>query len=232
MFNMKFRLIVFDVDGTLTSFDEPVSRNVILTLKYLENLGIRIALSSGKHLPYLEGIARDLEIRRPIIIAENGCAIVDMADSREIWLTERPPEICEIRKRIMHKFSDSIWEQPNKVEFTFSPKTSALRSEVITHAEEVISHYRDKIHTYGGSGSIDVLPVGIDKGVGLAEVKRMYGFKQDEVVAIGDGENDIPMFKEAGLSLIVGTQISHPNALSFNTIVEVLDFLTNTQRSV
>jgi len=229
---MKFSLIVFDIDGTLRSFDEPVSRNVSLTLRHLEKLRARIALSSGKHLPYIEKIAQDLEILRPIIIAENGCAIVDVADNREIWLTERPPEIYEIRKRILHKFPDSIWEQPNKVEFTFSAKNTELRSEMITYANEVITQYRDKIHMYGCSGSIDVLPAGIDKGFGLAEVKRMYGFKKDEVVAIGDGENDIPMFREAGLSLIVGTQVSHPNALSFNTIAEVLDFLTNTQRSV
>jgi HAD superfamily hydrolase (TIGR01484 family) len=228
---MKFRLIVFDVDGTLTSFDEPVSSHVILTLKYIENLGISIALSSGKHLPYLKRIALDLGIQRPIIIAENGCVVVDVVKSKEIWVTERPPEIYEIRKRILDKFPDSLWEQPNKVEFTFSSKIPALRSEVIPYAKEVISHYKDKIHTYGCTGSIDVLPAGIDKGVGLAEVKRMYGFKKGEVVAIGDGENDIPMFKEAGLSLIVGTQISYPDAMSFKTIAEVLDFLTNTQRS-
>ena len=60
----------------------------------------------------------------------------------------------------------------------------------------------------------------------------MYGFKKEEVAAIGDGENDIPMFKEAGLPMIVGKQISYPDAMSFNTIGEALDFLTNAQRNV
>jgi len=138
----------------------------------------------------------------------------------------------EIKERILDKFSDSLWEQPNKVEFTFSLKIPALRSEVIPYAKEVISHYRDKVHTYECAGCVGILPAGIDKGVGLAEVKRTYRFKKEEVVVIGDGENDIPMFREAELSLIVGTRISYPDAMSFNTIGEVLDFLNKYIRNV
>lgn len=225
MFKMKLKLIVSDIDGTLTSFDEPVSYEVSAVIRHFEDAGIRIALSSGKDIPYLERIAQELGIKRPIIIAENGCGIVDVAANKEVWLTERNPEIYEIRKRILDKFSDTLWEQPNKVEFTFSSKMPTLQSEVVSYAKEVISHYADKVHAYVGAGCIDVLPTGIDKGVGLKEVKRMYGLKKEEVAAIGNGENDIPMFNEAGLPLIVGMKISFPGALRFSAIGDALGFL-------
>ena len=227
---MKFRLIVFDVDGTLIPSDKPMSCDVSVTLRHFENLGIRIALSSGKHFQYIEGVARDLGIKRPIIIAENGCIIVDVVYNKEVWLTKRTPEIREIREKILSKFSDFTREQPNKVEFTVFPKTVALLPEIISYARELNNQYGNRIHMYEYAGYLDILPASIDKGAGLAEIKRMYGFKKEEVAAIGDGENDIPMFKEAGLSLIVGTQISYPDAMSFHTIEEALDFLKKNMK--
>ena len=90
--DVKLRLIVFDVDGTLMPSDKPMSCNVSATLRHFENLGIRIALSSGKHFLYLDKVAQSLGIKKPIIIAENGCAIIDVAHDREIWLTKRTPK--------------------------------------------------------------------------------------------------------------------------------------------
>jgi len=220
---MTFRLIVFDIDGTLIPFGKMMSRNVSAIIRYFEKQGVRIALSSGKNISYLEGIARDIGIKKPIIIAENGCVIVDIAESKEVWLAKRTPEIHEIRGKILAKFSDFTGEQSNNVELTFS--ITALQPEAVSYIKELLNKYHDMIHTYEYAGCLDVLPVGVDKGVGLAEAKRMYGFKKEDVVAIGDGENDIPMFKEAGLALIVGTKISYPTAVSFDTIEEVLDFL-------
>lgn len=221
---MTFRLIVFDIDGTLIPLGKTMSHNVSAIIRYFENLGVRIALSSGKNISYLEGMARDIGIKKPLIIAENGCVIVDIAESKEVWLTNRTPEIHEIREKILGKFSEFIEEQPNNVELTFSITT--LQPEAVSYVKELINEYRDRVHAYEYAGCLDILPVGIDKGAGLAEAKRMYGFMKEDVVAIGDWENDIPMFKEAGLALIVGTQISYPNAMSFDTIDEVLDFLT------
>ncbi len=223
---MKLRLVAFDIDGTLTSFNEPVDSDVSMVIRHLEDVGIRIALSSGRDLIYLERVVQELGVKRPIIIAENGCAIVDVVGGREVWLAKRIPELYEIRKRLRSRFSDALWEQPNEVELTLSAKISALQSEVISYAEEIISHHAGKVHAYVSAGCIDILPFGISKGAGLAEVKKMYALKRGEVAAIGDGENDIPMFEEAGLPLIVGSKVSFPSALRFSAIGDALDFLS------
>jgi HAD superfamily hydrolase (TIGR01484 family) len=228
VFNVRFRLFVFDIDGTLISSRKMIGRNVSAIIRCFEDHGVRIALSSGKNISYLEGMARHIGIKRPIIIAENGCVVVDIAEGKEVWLAKRTPEIHEIREKILGKLSDFIGEQPNNVELTFSIKE--LRPESVSYVKGLIDEYRGRVHVYEYAGCFDILPVGVDKGVGLAEVKRMYGFKEGDVVAIGDGENDIPMFKEAGSALIVGTQISYPNAISFDTIDEVLDFLTKCMK--
>lgn len=39
------------------------------------------------------------------------------------------------------------------------------------------------------------------KGAVLKELKELFGLKKEEVLAVGDGANDISMFKEAGVSI-------------------------------
>jgi hydroxymethylpyrimidine pyrophosphatase-like HAD family hydrolase len=41
---------------------------------------------------------------------------------------------------------------------------------------------------------------GIDKGTGIAWLAEHYGISLDEIVAVGDWMNDIPMLERAGLS--------------------------------
>ena len=221
---MTFKLVVFDIDGTLIPFRKVISNKVSKTIKILENQGVRIAFSSGKNISYLEKIAQNIGINKPIIVAENGCVIFDIAENKEVWLTERTSPINKIREKILDKYSELVEEQLNTVEFTFS--VTRLQPEAVFYIKSLINEYSERVHVYEYAGCFDILPMGIDKGVGLARVKRIYGFKKEDVVAIGDGENDIPMFREAGLALIIGSQISYPNAINFNTAEEVLDFLT------
>ena len=45
---------------------------------------------------------------------------------------------------------------------------------------------------------------GIDKGYGLGEVMSRYGISRDRVIAIGDSQTDVPMFRMAGTSVALG----------------------------
>lgn len=50
---------------------------------------------------------------------------------------------------------------------------------------------------------LQVVAGGVDKAVALAKVAEHYGLTADQVVAIGDAPNDIPMMQWAGLSVAV-----------------------------
>ncbi len=51
---------------------------------------------------------------------------------------------------------------------------------------------------------LDVTPPTIDKGVAVAELMRHCGVDPTEVVAIGDMDNDVPMFRRSGFSIAMG----------------------------
>ncbi|TGZ82124.1 HAD-like protein [Ascodesmis nigricans] len=58
---------------------------------------------------------------------------------------------------------------------------------------------------------IEMIPVGHNKGTALADLLKDYykgEIKPENVIAFGDGENDVSMFKVAGMSLAMGNAMS------------------------
>ena len=91
-------------------------------------------------------------------------------------------------------------------------------TRILTHDPEAIegikacieSNYADSCHidlTYNQDGSISslgVFPKGADKGTALELVLRRLRINKTNVMAIGDNDNDIPMFERAKISVAMG----------------------------
>ena len=74
-----------------------------------------------------------------------------------------------------------------------------------------ISHFPQVKRAIGGlsdfvkfiknNNEIMILPIGVDKGVGLQLALRLLNIDVDKVIMIGDGENDIDMFLNPGYKI-------------------------------
>jgi hypothetical protein len=58
--------------------------------------------------------------------------------------------------------------------------------------------------TVSAEGYVDVLPRGCNKAVALEKLCHMLDIKPENVLAIGDHENDIPMLRYAGVGVAMG----------------------------
>lgn len=61
---------------------------------------------------------------------------------------------------------------------------------------------------------MEIMPVGADKGDGLRMLADVLGLTADEVMAIGDSENDISMLRYAGLPVVMGNGLPHVKPLA------------------
>lgn len=52
--------------------------------------------------------------------------------------------------------------------------------------------------TSSGADNFEVMPTGVDKGMGLQMLAGRLGIAREEIVAFGDNENDLPMLRWAG----------------------------------
>ena len=52
--------------------------------------------------------------------------------------------------------------------------------------------------------NIEINAAGVNKGTALVELGSMLGIRREEIMACGDGDNDIEMVKEAGFGVAMG----------------------------
>lgn len=52
---------------------------------------------------------------------------------------------------------------------------------------------------------IEIIPHGIDKGLAVKFIAERHGIKREEIICVGDSENDLPMLEYAGLGVCVDT---------------------------
>ncbi len=87
---------------------------------------------------------------------------------------------------------------------------AADADEFLTHAESLLGTSATLTHS-SSFGLLEIAAFGVTKASGLAELASGHGIAAEEVVAIGDMPNDVPMLRWAGRSYAVAN--AHPSAL-------------------
>lgn len=79
-----YRILVFDLDGTLFYRDQQISENVTQKLIELQEKGIIVGLATGLFLSELEPFIKQLKIDeyKGFVITANGCEVYDFLDHK------------------------------------------------------------------------------------------------------------------------------------------------------
>lgn len=228
-----YKLIVFDLDNTLCPTGMGMTQENMALMRALEERGAHIAIASGKPTYYLCGFARQIGLRNPAFVGENGAAI-------HIGV-ELPPPVYEempysaaarrsielIREHIKNALP-GLWFQPNVTGLTPFPRCEA-EFDCIAGIIEKLHDQLEDIIVYRHADSFDITPCGITKKSGIARLGQMLGITPEETAAVGDGVNDYPMFEYAGLALGVNVQDESRVARNFEKIGDALSYLIGLQ---
>ena len=129
----------------------------------------------------------------------------------------------ELRTAIEAALPD-IWFQPNETyltPFPATPREHAVIAEILKKHPDALA----TLHVYHNFDSFDIVPKGVDKGVGLSRLGAMLGVPAVQTAAVGNGENDYPMFDYAALS--VGVRVPDDSRVdkNFDSLPEALAYL-------
>ncbi len=194
----KVKLVISDVDGTLTRRrgDLLLDIDAINAIRLLEGNGIKVSLATGNNIPVAAGLARYIGSTGPII-AENGCAIFDRESWEIIHVCEgKPPK--ELFYELKALGLKPSWQNPYRyhdIAFLDPRKDPSLRAKV----EEIVAKYGSYVTIVTGY-AYHIAPKGTSKAKGAEIVLKILNIDKSEAIAIGDGENDIPLFEVLGFS--------------------------------
>jgi len=67
---MSYKLIVFDIDGTIREPGFEISNQLKKTVKLLKNMGVSVTLATGRSLQSASQFIKELQINSPIIVSQ------------------------------------------------------------------------------------------------------------------------------------------------------------------
>lgn len=252
---MRYKVAIFDIDGTLTNRDKVLTPRTRDAVKALQQSGVIVVLASGRPTYGIMPLANELEMAKygGYILAYNGGVILDCASMREIYTQQLdaqliPPlyEIATQEGCVMLSYKDErvaseditdeyvayearlnkmgLLQLDSFVE-SFShpvPKCLAVGAPEAAAALEARLKplYGDQMEIYRSEPFfVELVPRGIDKALSLGRLAEHLQLTADDMIAFGDGFNDLTMIEFAGCGVaMANAQERVRDAANFTTL--------------
>lgn len=239
-------IFVFDLDGTLCFMGKPLSKTITLALNELRENGHDIIFASARPIRDMLPILQKEFHTLPLIGGNGSLISVDGHIKSTAFSKEQRQEI----KRIIDKYDatyliDSEWDyaytgpnnhpillnlDPGKLadKKSFDSLSSIVKVLFITANDmdklvEELSTMEVVIHRHQNEEAIDISPKNVDKWTALEKIC----VKRHSYFAFGNDANDIPMFKNAGFSVMIG---EHSELFSYAN--ESIPLTNNIERKI
>ncbi|WP_237261098.1 Cof-type HAD-IIB family hydrolase [Thiomicrorhabdus immobilis] len=263
--DLPIKLVVSDLDGTLLNPDHKLTQPTIDSVNALVQQGVQFMLATGRHYEDVYLIAQQLGVNLYLITsngarvhnplgellyedhmpAEAVKTVLDLSKGfgihrnlyqQDLWLVEEPHEqLLAIHHESgfeyqIKDFSQIDLAHIDKIYFT-------AEHERLLELEAVLNqHLADKLYiTFTSPEYLEVMNLGVSKGHALQMILQQSGILPEEVMALGDGMNDLEMLQLAGHGVVmanasdtVKSQLPYLPIANSNAEDGVADYLQKT----
>jgi HAD superfamily hydrolase (TIGR01484 family) len=191
---MRWRGLACDYDGTL-AHNAVVANSTVAALDRFREAGGQLIMVTGRELPDLQGICNVLD-RFECVVAENGALLY--------WPATGATELlCPSASAQLAKELAQAGAQPLSV----GRAIIATREPYETVAMSAIKELGLELQIIFNKGAVMILPSGVNKATGLTSALSKMNLAAEDVVAVGDAENDHAMLAMCGLGVAVSNAI-------------------------
>lgn len=234
---MKYKLLVLDLDGTLTNTQKEVTEHTRTTLIKAQEQGLKIVLASGRPTYGIAPLANLLQLDKyeGYVLSYNGGEIIDWKTGELLYKNLLDPEVLPYLYQCANDNHFAIVTYDGEYVLTEYPDDEYVLKEALLNVmkikkvdnflkavqhpiakclivgeptrlavleKEMYNHLHDRMGVFRSEPYfLELVPKGIDKAQSLAVLLKEIGMTKDEMIAVGDGFNDLSMIKYAGLGV-------------------------------
>ncbi len=230
---MKYKLIVMDVDNTLLCTDKSVSEKNLQAIQRCKEKGVMVSLASGRPALDVLYYAKQIGIEDNYHVSDNGAGIFKGSQRKIIKEFDRDFYLDLVDKLTSNNIECGVFSSENfefvyeegsdviaeGIKIYFPVTKSRVGDVKDIHGVYKISTYfhDDKEFEFVKSlekegymeGVIpdpyffDMMPYGVTKIYGTQAIAEKLGISMDEVIVMGDQDNDYTNIQGAGLGIAV-----------------------------
>lgn len=221
----KFQLLFTDVDGTLIANGNVISNPIKNAIKKIKD-NILIIPVTARSYQSATNLLKPLCLCSHTIV-EAGARIID-SDGKTIWIRYISKKIVEhiinflIDQKITYSFciKGKTVEVVNRKILLTLDLNQVTRISLLNLTESQIKKissylisvygivfYKIKNRTNNRYWNIDITSRNANKKKAVSILKKLLHIKKENIVAVGDGYNDIDFVKEAGYKVAMGNAV-------------------------
>ena len=219
---MKYKLLVLDLDGTLTNSAKEITPYTKATLIKAQQKGLHLALASGRPTYGIMPLVEELEMDcyGGYILSFNGGKIIDAMTKKVLFEQALPPDVIPVLYQrskeagvdlLSYNGKDIISENPDNKYVQYESFLTKMPVKKVEDFVREIHQPADKCLAVGEPGLLVPLEEKLRQELGARiNVYRSEPFYLELVpkgidkansLKVGDGFNDISMIQYAGLGV-------------------------------
>lgn len=229
-------LLAFDLDKTLVTDDYRLTDEIADAVTAARIRGHVVTVLTGRPLvaaqEYLGRLAIDVphSVNHGSTILDGDGSLIarrlldpgDVADMLEHFSSDADLEFsCVVGETLyVRDPAHERWTYAHaqgRVVARYASETPLAADKVVFHSNgtsaaidsELSARYPNLLRYLWGDGYLEIVPQQGDKGSALKLIAERLGFKREDVVAFGDGLNDVTMIGWAGRGVAVGGDVHH-----------------------
>jgi len=244
------KLIATDIDGTILIPEGNFTEGVKNCIKELDNKGIKVVLVTGRMNSAASKIAKDLGLNTPVISYQGGLIIDNNEKLYERYLTlEQAERIIEWSKKEnihINLYNDDILYSENDcyevqrycnnlhTEFTVKSfkeinknKINKLLAIDYSNPERITRYEKELQEIFPDLYIVKSTPYFLEfsnpeasKKCAVEFLQKHWGLKKEEILTIGDQNNDIALLQAGGIKIAMGN--------ATDELKEIADYITDS----
>jgi Cof subfamily protein (haloacid dehalogenase superfamily) len=234
---MNIRALFIDMDGTLLTVSNNISRRNMEAINKLMNQGVMVFLATGRHFEVTAPYHKEIGLKTPMICL-NGAAIHDGETGRMIQM-----ETVKVNEELLHHLTAEdpcnvmihtanglycketneeidYWTKVGQIppryigDLRLANYNDVLKYSVRTDEQNISALFKEEAEVINWNDGFEMVAPNVSKWSAIKKLLRAYRINPNEVVAIGDGPNDIEMLRHVGTGVAMGNAREEVKAAS------------------
>ena len=203
---MKIEAIAVDIDGTITDDKRKICISAIESLRAAEEKSIPTIIVTGNVVNYAYATEVLIGCSGGLVAENGGIIFKEGYNNNAVEILVNSAYIKKADEHLKEKLGDEYFKHAshdNNYRTTEIVFYKTIQREIIEDALKDFEHV-DELELYDSGFAIHVTDKRVNKGTSLRRLCEQNGINMENVMAIGDSENDEDFLKEVGVKIAVG----------------------------